>query len=188
MSKVSLQMLSKEKRILNISRLFNLESCINILDKDIRLKNIGFNITDISKVYELSCGRRDIVQTAFLKVLGETNGNMLLIIKYSNLSDFITKGYRNKVSCSDFMKETAKVLSERYVNQISQITGCELQASVPSIGSGCLENILQSPFFEEDIFSRQSFIFLDVLKSDIFECESTFIYIPFENYSIKKAI
>lgn len=181
-------MLSKEKRILNISRLFNLESCVNILDREIRLKNIGFNITDISKVYELTCGKRDIVQTAFLKVIGETSGNMILIIKYSNLLDFINKGYRNQVSCSDFMKETAKVLSERYIKQISEITESDLQVSAPYIGTGCLENILKSPFFEDDIFSRQSFIFHDMLKSDIFECESTYVYVPFEDYSIKKAM
>lgn len=188
MNNLSFEMLTKQRNFLSISRLFNLESYLNILDKEIRLKNIGFNITDVSKLYEMSCGRRDIVQTALLKVLGEFGGNMLLIIKYSNLLDFINKGYKNQVTCSEFMKETAKVLSERYVKEISEATGYKLQISPPSLGTGCLENVLNSPVFEEDIFSRKSFIFLDMLKSDIFECESTFIYTPYDNYSIKKAI
>lgn len=166
----------KEKLYLNYD--FFSEKFLKVYNEEMTFKNVGFNTVEMNRIYEVIGSKKQMVSALFFKCLSGTKGNIMVLVRYNELYDFIIKNYMHEISCCEFIKQAGKALMHLYTEQFSKVTGSKVTVSEPSGGSGFLEHILQNNFLDKNIFSSTAYLFQGIIEKDVFECEYTVIYTP----------
>lgn len=166
----------KDKLYLNYD--FFSEKFLKICNREMIFRNIGFNTISMDRVYEIIGNRKQMVAALFYKCLTGIKGNIIFLIRYNELHDFIINNYMRDVNCSEFMKDAGKAMAKLYTEQFSKILDMKIAITEPYSGNGFLENIFKNSLLGNNIFSLQAYFFQGFIEKDIFQCEYTVIYVP----------
>lgn len=155
------------------------------LDTQIDMTVPSADIVPIEEVPEVTGGIEQSVVSVLLKVMGETPGNILLIISEASTKNLLEKILFKEINIDEIneveisaVMEIANILSGSYLNAINQMTGLNLFQSVPAFSHDMAGAILSSSMISISMESDFALLIETQFMYGNDEIEGYFFFIP----------
>lgn len=181
-SSLSMIQLDALKEVSNIGAGNAATALSMLLSKKIDMSVPSVNVVRLEDVVEKT-GESEVSGTV-VRVLGDIEGNILLVFKEDTVNKIIGKlvgtneGINSEMGQS-VLCEIANIISASYMNSIAQLTNLAIAPSVPAVAYDMLGAILTTTFIESNQYDEYILdietIFLDETEENI---GGHFYYIP----------
>ena len=142
-----------------------------LLGENVLLKVPRVNVTDVSAVPELLGGAENVVVGITLKILGDAQGNILLIFPRSSASRLLGRllgapedGPVLSEMGASTLKEIGNILASAYLSALGRMLGLSLIPSVPALACDMAGAVIDCVLIE---LSRSSDVTL-LLETEFF--------------------
>lgn len=153
-----------------------------LLNKKIDMSVPHINIVSFEEIFH-GIGEEEIVYGVLVRVLGDTPGNILFILKEETANSIIeiltgTKEAELSPLGKSVLEELGNIISASYMNAIAKFANLTIIPSVPAVTYDMLGAILSTTFIESGQFDEYVLDIETVFLQDDSEIKGHFYYIP----------
>lgn len=154
-----------------------------VINKKINMSVPSVNIIKINDII-LKLDGEKLAIGVIVRVLGDAPGNILYVFDRDSAIETINNligsndNYVSEMGNS-VLSEIVNIISNSYLTAIVNLTGLELQTSVPAIAEDMFSAILSTSFIESEQYDEQVIdIITEMYNEDNFQVTGHLFYIP----------